>query len=112
MVLAWALVALSEWAAAEKRARWHLEEIAPPVARTASSDLDTTGPWDMPVVQATAIEAADDSESHTVVAQLPPEAEGGRRHGADDRARDAPSGRRLRFWRRAPVETTPDPWEA
>ena len=30
MVAAWTLVVLSEWAAAAKRARWHLDEIAPP----------------------------------------------------------------------------------
>ena len=38
--------------------------------RAAEYDLDTTGPWDMPVVQATAIENADASESRTVVARL------------------------------------------
>lgn len=111
MVLAWALVALSEWVAAEKRARWRLDEVAPPVAQTAGADLDTTGPWDMPVVQATAIETADESESLTVVAQLPPEPEGTAE--AEQTIVPASSGgRRLRFWRRAPVETTPDPWEA
>jgi hypothetical protein len=109
MVLAWALVALSEWAAAERRARWNLDEIAAPAS--ADADLDTTGAWDMPVVQATAIQTADDSESHTVVAQLPPEAEPAA-DAEQTMVPSAPPGRRLRFWRRTPVETTPDPWEA
>ena len=111
MLAAWALVALSEWAAAAKRARWHLDEVAAPRPSPAGSDLDTTGPWDMPVVQATAIEGPDASESRTVVAKLPQQPE----TPADTEETMAPAagtGRRLRFWRRAPVETTPDPWEA
>jgi hypothetical protein len=110
MIAAWALVALSEWAAAAKRASWHLDEIARP-ARPPSADLDTTGPWDMPVVQATAIETADQSESRTMVATLPPEAES-REDTEQTMAPATPPGRRLRFWRRSQVETTPDPWEA
>ena len=39
MAAAWTLVALAEWAAAAKRARWHLDEVAPvrshPTLRTA-----------------------------------------------------------------------------
>lgn len=111
MLAAWALVALSEWAAAAKRARWHLDEIAAPQPRAAGHDLDTTGPWDVPVVQATAIETADPSESRTVVARLPQQPES----TADTEETMAPAagtGRRLRFWRRTTVETTPDPWEA
>jgi DNA-directed RNA polymerase specialized sigma24 family protein len=75
MVVAWALVALSEWAAASRRARWRLDAVAPSHAATTEPALDTTGPWDMPVVQQTAIETADGSESRTVVAKLPPEPE-------------------------------------
>jgi hypothetical protein len=71
MASAWALVALSEWSAAAKRARWHLDEVAPPLA-APDADGETTGPWSMPVVEATAIEVADDSESRTVIATLPP----------------------------------------
>jgi hypothetical protein len=111
MVAAWVLVVLSEWAAAEKRARWHLDEVAAPRTAAGAADLDSTGPWDMPVVQSTAIETADDSESRTVVAKLPPQSE----TPADAEQTLTPAsapGRRLRFWRRAPVETTPDPWEA
>jgi hypothetical protein len=111
MVVAWALVALSEWAAAERRARWHLDQVAQPGPSTARDDLDTTGPWDMPVVQATAIQTADESESRTIVAQLPSEAESA--PDAEQTIVPGPTaGRRLRFWRRTPVETTPDPWEA
>ena len=70
MASAWALVVVAEWAAAARRARWHLEAVATPVADPAD---DNTGPWDMPVVEATVVEAPDDSESHTVVTRLPPE---------------------------------------
>ncbi len=123
MLTAWALVALSEWAAAAKRARWHLEEVAPAREAPAADDLGSTGPWDVPVVQATAIETPDDSESRTVVAQLPaqPPAQVPAQlpaqpdTPADTEETMAPSagtGRRLRFWRRPPVETSPDPWEA
>ena len=78
MVAAWTLVALSEWAAAAKRARWHLDEIAPPLAADAA---DTTGPWDMPVVQATVVESAPDPESKTIVTKLPADP------GEDERSR-------------------------
>ena len=74
MVAAWALVVLSEWAAAAKRARWRLDEIAPPLAAAAA---DTTGPWDMPVVEATVVEAGPDPESKTIVTTLPAERAGG-----------------------------------
>ena len=111
MLAAWALVALSEWTAAAKRTRWHLDEVAAPSPRPAGSDLDSTGPWDIPVVEATAIEVPDASESRTIVAKLPPQSE----TPSDTEETMAPTagtGRRLRFWRRPPVETTPDPWEA
>jgi len=68
MASAWALVALSEWAAAAKRAGWRLEEVAAPAS--AGSVDESTGPWDMPVVHATVVEAPDESESHTVIAKL------------------------------------------
>ena len=32
---------------------------------------DTTGPWDMPVVEATVVESGPDPESKTIVAKLP-----------------------------------------
>jgi hypothetical protein len=70
MAAAWALVVVAEWAAAGRRARWHLDAVATPVADPAD---DNTGPWSMPVVEATVVEAPDDSESHTVVTKLPPE---------------------------------------
>ena len=72
MAAAWALVVVAEWAAAARRARWHLEAVATPVADPAD---DNTGPWSMPVVEATVVEAPDDSESHTVVTKLPPQPE-------------------------------------
>ena len=72
MAGAWALVVLAEWATAARRARWHLDAVATPAADPAD---DNTGPWSMPVVEATVVEAPDDSESHTVVTTLPPQPE-------------------------------------
>lgn len=72
MAAAWALVVVAEWAAAARRARWHLDAVATPVADAAD---DNTGPWSMPVVEATVVEAPDDSESHTIVTKLPPQPE-------------------------------------
>ena len=108
MVVAWGLVALAEWAAAAKRSRWRLDEVAPAVAGPDASD--STGPWDMPVVESTAIDSqASASESKTIVTKLPanpvesapaPETEPAKQH-------------RSRFRRRKPAETTAaDPWEA
>lgn len=116
MVLAWALVASAEWAAAATRTRWRLDEVAP-LAAAADAQLDTTGPWDMPVVQATAVETADGSESRTVVAKLPAEseevaAEAEAAEEVEQTTSPSTGGRRLRFWRRPPVETARDPWEA
>ncbi len=109
MVAAWALVVLSEWAAAAKRERWRLDEIAPPLEAQAN---ETTGPWDMPVVEATAVAAGPDPESKTIVTKLPadpaeeqPEAE----------LEPAPAPKRRRGLRRGkqPAETgAADPWEA
>ena len=72
MAVAWALVALAEWAAAAKRSRWRLDEVAPAVVLPLPDAADSTGPCDMPVVEATAIELpVPASESKTIVAPLP-----------------------------------------
>lgn len=112
MVAAWTLVVLSEWAAAAKRSRWHLDAIAPPLAADAA---DTTGPWDMPVVEATVVEAGGDPESQTIVTPLPAK-------GPEDEPEDpeepaeppvAPKRRRGLRRRKQPAEAGPgDPWEA
>ena len=106
MAVAWSLVALAEWAAAAKRARWRLDEIAPTAGAGSDPAADSTGPWDMPVVEATVIESGPDPESQTIVAKLPagpaetvPEAE--------------PAPKRRRFRRRKPAEASAaDPREA
>ena len=74
---------------------------------------DSTGPWDMPVVESTAV--ADcrrlTSESKTIVTKLPADPE--RRAGAD--AEPAPAAKRRRGLRRRkqPAEAgAADPWEA
>jgi hypothetical protein len=111
MAAAWALVALSEWAAAAKRARWHLDQVAPSIAAPPGAELDTTGPWDVPVVHATVVEAPDESESRTMVAKLPdPSASAPVDEQVVETAQKPRRGFRLR--RRAPSEPTPDPWEA
>ena len=108
MAVAWALVALAEWAAAARQARWHLDEIAPPV----ESATDSTGPWDMPVVGATVVAAGPDPESQTIVAKLP--ADPAEADAAEPEVEPAaPRRRGLRLRRRRPAETaSPDPWEA
>ena len=111
MAAAWALVALSEWTAAAKRARWHLEEIAPSVTPDGEAAAESTGPWSMPVVEATAVEAADDSESRTVIAALPadPAAEAPDEPGEPS---PEPARRRFRLRRHRPAGTgAADPWE-
>lgn len=117
MASAWALVALSEWAAAARRARWRLEDVAASAARAepASPEDESTGPWSIPVVQATAVEPPDASESRTVVTKLPVEAEVPPAPEADAElagvGAQAPR-RGLRLWRRRPIEAAaPDPWE-
>ena len=108
MVAAWALVAVSEWAAAAKRARWRLDEIAPPLAAEAA---DTTGPWDMPVVQATVVESAPDPESKTIVTKLPAELAAEPEPAAEPE--EAPKRRRGLRRRKQPAEAgAADPWEA
>jgi len=111
MAVAWALVALAEWAAAAKRSRWRLDEVALAVAAPGPDAADSTGPWDMPVVEATAIESqASASESKTVVTKLPvepDEVEAVPEPGA------AQPRRGLRLRRRRPAEAgAADPWEA
>jgi hypothetical protein len=112
MTAAWGLVALSEWAAAAKRARWRLEEIPPPLEEDRS---ETTGPWSMPVVEATAVAAGSDPESQTIVAKLPAEAADSETGPEADAADPAPAPARrsrLRPWRRRPAEVqAADPWE-
>jgi hypothetical protein len=115
MAGAWLLVVLSEWTAAAKRARWRLEEIPPAVETRAEDAGESTGPWSMPVVEATAIEQPDASESHTVVAALPTPAETTDETPAPaaDPAAEEPATPRRRWWRRKPAEPQPsDPWES
>jgi hypothetical protein len=98
MAGAWLLVVLSEWTAAAKRARWRLEEIPPPLETPADDAGESTGPWSMPVVEATVVEEPDASESHTVVTSLPPPVD------ATDETPVQPSGARRSWWRRKPAE--------
>jgi hypothetical protein len=110
MTVAWGLVALSEWAAAAKRARWRLEEIPPPLEEDRS---ETTGPWSMPVVEATAVAVSPDPESQTIVAKLPAEAEDAEPEPEPAPAPTAARRSRLRPWRRRQAEVhAADPWEA
>lgn len=108
MAAAWGLVALAEWAAAARRERWRLDEIAPPLETAEAAE--TTGPWDMPVVEATVVDAGPDPESKTVVTKLPAESEP---EEPEAPAQEAPK-RRLRFFRRGQTAeaSTADPWEA
>jgi hypothetical protein len=110
MAVAWGLVALAEWAAAAKRSHWRLDEIAPAVALRGPDAADSTGPWDMPVVEATAIEShAAASESKTVVTKLPVEP-----NEVESVAEHVPARPRrgLRLRRRRPAEASAaDPWE-
>jgi hypothetical protein len=109
MAAAWTLVVLSEWAAAAKRARWHLDEVAPPLAPDAS---DTTGPWDMPIVQATVVESGPDPESKTIVTKLPADPATGQQEDTNE-SPPAPKRRRGLRRRKQPAEAgAADPWEA
>ena len=109
MVAAWTLVVLSEWAAATKRERWRLDEIAQPLEAGAT---DTTGPWDMPVVEATAIAAGPDPESKTMVTKLPADPAEEQPDGAAE-PEPAPKRKRGLRRRKQPAETgAADPWEA
>ena len=117
MAVAWALVALAEWAAAAKRSRWRLDEIAPPVAVPGRDAAESTGPWDMPVVESTAVESqAPASESKTIVAQLPAAAlpaEADEPEPVEATEPEQAPRRRLGFRRRKrPAEAgAADPWE-
>ena len=110
MAVAWALVALAEWAAAAKRSHWRLDEVAPAVTVPGPDAAESTGPWDMPVVEATAVESqASDSESKTVVTKLPVEPD---EVEAVPEPTPAPPRRGLRLRRRRPAEASAaDPWE-
>jgi hypothetical protein len=113
MAGAWLLVVLSEWTAAARRARWRLEEIPPAVEGPAEDAGESTGPWSMPVVEATAIEQPDASESHTVVAALPAPAEQTDETPALEPTPTEPAAPRRRWWRRTPAEPQgDDPWES
>jgi hypothetical protein len=108
MAAAWTLVVLAEWAEAARRARWRLDEIAPPLEPDAA---DTTGPWDMPVVEATVVETGPDPESKTIVTKLPADPE----ETDEAPAPPAPRPGRLRgLRRRRPTAEAgaADPWEA
>ena len=117
MAAAWALVAVSEWAAAAKRARWRLDEVAEPVAVGGESASESTGPWNLPVVQATAVELPEVSESHTVVASLPAEADADAGEEEPPAAEPEPepsaelAPRRRFSLRRQKPEPAADPWE-
>jgi hypothetical protein len=108
MAGAWALVALSEWAAYAKQHRWRLDEVAPLLEEQGSPA------WYVPPVERTALEPPDRSESHTVVASLPA-AETGELPVVDATESDPDDEppRRPRFWRRgrSEPEVTGDPWE-
>jgi hypothetical protein len=108
MVIAWGLVALAEWAAAAKRSRWRLDEIAPPVTVPGPDASDSTGPWDMPVVETTAVASeATGSESKTIVTKLPAEPV----ESAEPPPAAKQATRRSRR-RKAAEPTAADPWEA
>lgn len=110
MTGAWSLVALAEWAAAAKRARWRLDEIAPPVEVEAA---ETTGPWDMPVVEATVVDEGPDPESKTIVTTLPADPEQAEPVAEQPEPAAAPRRRRVLGRRKQPAEAAAaDPWEA
>lgn len=109
MVASWTLVVISEWAAAAKRARWRLDEIAPPLTAEAA---ETTGPWDVPVVGATVVESGPDPESKTIVTKLPADPDEPEREEAVE-PDAAPKRRRgLRRRKQSAEAGAADPWEA
>ena len=110
MAVAWGLVTLAEWAATAKRARWRLDEVAPAVTVPGQDAADSTGPWDMPVVESTAIDLpAAASESKTIVTKLPVEPA---KSEAEPEPAPQPPRRGLRLRRRRPAEpSAADPWE-
>jgi hypothetical protein len=112
MTAAWALVAASEWAAASKRSRWHLDEVAAPLELPGEQAGESTGPWNLPVVEATAVELPEVSESHTVVAPLPAAPGEGDPGDTIESPLEPAARRRLRLPRRRKAEPAADPWEA
>ena len=110
LAAAWGLVVLGEWTSAARRARWHLDEIAPPLAKVE----ERTAPWDIPIAAPTVIEAAPDPESRTVVAKL--SGEGGEETGElvlPEEPEEPETAKRRRFWRRRAVDAgQADPWKA
>lgn len=112
MAVAWGLVALAEWAAAAKRSRWRLDEVAPAVVVPGPDAADSTGPWDMPVVEATAIDShASASESKTIVTKLPVAPAEADAEAVPEPAPE-PARRGLRLGRRRPAEASAaDPGE-
>jgi hypothetical protein len=110
MAAAWALVALAEWAAATKRARWRLDAIAPALEPADAAASESTGPWDVPIVEATVVDESE-SESKTIVTKLPVDQS---EPDAEAEAASVVTPRRgLRLWRRRPAEAgAADPWES
>jgi hypothetical protein len=110
MAAAWVLVALAEWAAAAKRAHWHLDEVAPAREVADGAASESTGPWDVPVVEATVVDESA-SESKTVVTRLPSD-----QGGADETEVSPPAAPKARrgLWRRRshPAEAGADSGEA
>ena len=114
MAAGWTLVVLTEWTAAAKRKRWRLDEIAPALGAELSAD-SSTGPWDVPVVESTVVEAGPEPESQTVVTKLPVavESEVPPEPAPETEAEQQAPRRGLRLRRRKRAEATPaDPWEA
>lgn len=112
MAAAWGLVAISEWAAATKRARWRLEDVAAPLPLPGETAAESTGPWNMPVVEATAVELPDVSESHTVVAQPPVDAKLAPSEDVAVESAAKPVRKGIFRRRHRASETAADPWEA
>jgi hypothetical protein len=69
MAVAWALVAVFEWAAYAKLKRWRLEEIPPPVEQPPPPDPA----WYEPPVERTVLQPPVAPDSATVVAVQPPD---------------------------------------
>lgn len=96
MAVAWILVALAEWSAAAAR---HEPASSPSAPALEDTQADGSA-WDVPPVEPTVVVPPDDSESHTVVARMPPLPE-------------APAPRRRLLGLRSRRERQPvrDPWE-
>ena len=105
MAGAWAIVALSEWAAFAKQRRWRLDEVAPALPEVGSPA------WYVPPVQQTIVRGPDEAESRTIVSALPAEETGVRPPIVIE---DTIVPKRRRFWQRQRDEAAldDDPWEA